>query len=164
MKKLLTLLSAIMLFSACSNKTENTAENTETTEVKEPTGSFGDKIDTEGAIPVDELIAQMGSQTEMPAKIEGTITECCQKKGCWMNIDKGDGTTMKVTFRDYGFFVPMDAGGRTAVMQGRAYVDTLSVETLRHYAEDAGRSEEEIAKITEPEVSLAFEADGVVIR
>jgi hypothetical protein len=42
--------------------------------------------------------------------------------------------------------------------------DTLSVEMLRHYAEDGGATPEEIEEITEPEYSLSFVADGVVIR
>jgi hypothetical protein len=43
-------------------------------------------------------------------------------------------------------------------------MDTPAVEDLRHYAEDEGKSKEEIAKITEPLVELAFEAEGVIIQ
>jgi hypothetical protein len=35
---------------------------------------------------------------------------------------------------------------------------------LRHYAEDAGDSEEEILKIMEPKYVLEFIADGVLIE
>jgi hypothetical protein len=38
------------------------------------------------------------------------------------------------------------------------------VETLRHYAEDEGKSKEEIAAITEPVTEYTFEAVGVIIR
>jgi hypothetical protein len=48
-------------------------------------------------------------------------------------------------------------------MNGIAYREVVSVEMLRHYAEDAGKSKEEIMKITEPETKLSFEADGVII-
>ena len=130
------------------------------------TGTFGANIDESGALPVDSLLAMVGSgQSEINGiKVSGTITEACQAKGCWMKIDKGNGETMRVVFKDYGFFVPKDCGGKTAVMLGRAYMDTTSVEDLRHYAEDAGKSKEEIEKITQPEVELAFEAEGVIIR
>ena len=71
---------------------------------------------------------------------------------------------MMVRFKDYGFFVPTKGlEGRRAVMQGYASKETTDVATLRHYAEDAGKSKEEIAKITEPETSLMFLADGVLI-
>jgi len=43
-------------------------------------------------------------------------------------------------------------------------VDTLDVPYLRHLAEDAGKSPEEIEGITEPEISLNFTANGVIIK
>jgi hypothetical protein len=164
MKKLLTIIAIAAVMTSCSNSGTEKKEtkNEETTEIT--TGSFGEKIDETGAVSVTQLMADMNGKTEMPAKVEGKITECCKKKGCWMNIENGDGTTMKVTFKDYGFFVPKNADGKTAVMQGRAFVDTLSVETLRHFAEDAGKSKEEIEKITEPQAAISFEADGVIIK
>jgi hypothetical protein len=70
---------------------------------------------------------------------------------------------MMVRFKDYGFFVPKDCNGKTAIMNGVAYKEVVSVDMLRHYAEDAGKSKEEIMKITTPETRLSFEADGVMI-
>jgi hypothetical protein len=81
-----------------------------------------------------------------------------------MLIDKGDGTTMRVKFKDYGFFVPKDCAGKTAIMEGRAFFRTVSVDELKHYAEDAGKSKEEIEKIKEPQKALAFEAEGVILK
>ena len=43
-------------------------------------------------------------------------------------------------------------------------MDTTSIEALQHYAEDEGKSKTEIAKITSPEIRLAFDAKGVLIR
>ena len=40
----------------------------------------------------------------------------------------------------------------------------MSVADLKHYAEDAGKSPEEIAKITEPSIEFAFEANGVLLK
>ena len=86
------------------------------------------------------------------------------KKGCWMTLDTGE-DTLFIKFRDYGFFVPIDSvEGKTAVIQGDLFLDTTTVEMLKHYAEDAGKSEEEIAQITEPIYELGFIADGVIIK
>jgi len=75
-----------------------------------------------------------------------------------------DGSKMKVRFKDYGFFVPKKGlEGKRAVLQGTATRETLDVATLRHYAQDAGKSKEEIEKITEPKHMLTFLADGVLI-
>lgn len=71
---------------------------------------------------------------------------------------------MRVTFKDYGFFVPMDSKGSEVIMQGKAFADTVTVDMLKHYAEDAGKSTEEIEAITEPEVAIAFEATGVLVE
>ena len=81
-----------------------------------------------------------------------------------MTVQMPEGEKMMVRFKDYGFFVPLKGlEGKHAVMQGYASKETTDVATLRHYAEDAGKSKEEIAKITEPETSLMFLADGVLI-
>jgi len=126
--------------------------------------TYGAKIDEKGAVSVKELVTKMEGKDEMPAKVEGTVKSVCQAKGCWMTLDKGDGTTMRVTFKDYGFFVPKDISGKTVVLNGKAYVNTTTVAELQHYAEDAGKSKEDIARITEPEKALAFEADGVIVK
>ena len=50
------------------------------------------------------------------------------------------------------------------MVQGEAFYDTLTVPMLKHYAEDAGKSQAEIDAITEPELRLAFTATGVMIE
>lgn len=125
---------------------------------------YGAKIDEKDAITMEQLVAKMESATELEVKVIGKVSNVCQTKGCWMTLEKGDGSTMRVSFTDYGFFMPKNIAGKTVVIQGRAKIETTTVEELRHYAEDAKKSKEEIAKITEPEKDLAFEADGVIVK
>ena len=80
-----------------------------------------------------------------------------------MKLDQGAGESIRVTFKDYALFMPKDLAGREVVMRGIAKEETLDVETLRHYAEDAGKSKEEIESIVAPQTTLSFEADGVMI-
>ena len=97
-------------------------------------------------------------------KIEGEILSTCPMKGCWMKI-KAEEDTILVRFKDYGFFVPTDGVvGDKTIINGKLSVDTLSVALLRHYAEDAGKPSEEINKIKDPEVSMTFLAEGVIIK
>ncbi|MES2732794.1 MAG: DUF4920 domain-containing protein [Bacteroidota bacterium] len=126
--------------------------------------SFGEKISPEGAMSTQALVTQMADKDAMPAKVQGEVISVCQAKGCWATVKLPDGKTMRVTFKDYAFFIPKDANGKTIVMEGKAFVKTETVAKLRHYAEDANASKEEIAKITEPERSLAFEAKGVLLK
>jgi Domain of unknown function (DUF4920) len=168
MKKIFLLGMAALTISACNQQGAQDANATanDSTATTADAGTFGAKIDEAGAISMDSLVAMVAAgQTDISSiKVEGKVNEVCQAKGCWMNLQKADGTGMRVTFKDYAFFVPKDCGGKMAVIQGHAYMDTTAVEDLRHYAEDEGKSKEEIAKITEPLVELAFEAEGVIIK
>lgn len=152
---------------------ENTAEADEPEVITFPADSVsedgsrsfhGFRISEEGAQPIASLATLMEGKGEIETKLEGTIEACCAKKGCWMTMPLADGSTMRVRFKDYGFFVPKDAGGKIAIIEGKAFNDTTSVADLRHYAEDAGKSKEEIEKITEPEIAVNFEATGVIIK
>ena len=68
-----------------------------------------------------------------------------------------------VKFKDYGFFMPLDIAGQEAIIEGVAFIEEVSVEDLKHYAEDDGKSPEEIAAITEPKKSLAIVSSGVLL-
>ena len=96
-------------------------------------------------------------------KLKGQILSTCPMKGCWMKMSV-ERDTILVRFKDYGFFVPKSgAEGKSAIINGKLSVDTLSVAQLKHYAEDAGKSKEEVSKIVKPEITISFLADGVVI-
>lgn len=126
--------------------------------------SYGDPITAEGAMSAQEFVKAMEGKDSLATKLETEVITSCIKKGCWMDVRLPDGEVMKVKFKDYGFFVPTEGlEGRRAILQGYAVKEVTDVATLRHYAEDAGQSEEEIARITEPEESLFFVADGVLI-
>jgi hypothetical protein len=79
-----------------------------------------------------------------------------------MNLDLDGEKDLMVRFKDYGFFMPLDAKGEV-IINGYATISETSVEELRHYAEDAGASEQEIEAIVEPELTYSFEADGVLL-
>ena len=80
-----------------------------------------------------------------------------------MMVDLGDGQKMRVSFKDYAFFVPKNSGGKTAVMEGVASWQETTVKELKHYAKDAGKSQEEIDAIKKPKKELVFEATGVIL-
>ncbi len=126
---------------------------------------FGEEFAVATPVASGELASQMGENIELAkVQVSGEVLAACQMKGCWMKLPLPDGQEMRVTFKDYGFFVPKDCAGKQAVIQGKAYYDTTSVEDLRHYAVDGGMTEEEAAeKYTEPEVELSFEATGVAL-
>jgi len=124
---------------------------------------FGAKIDEKGAISYADLSAKMAGKDSLAVKVKGKVAEVCQVKGCWMNIVEEGKEDMFVKFKDYGFFMPLDISGKEVVMEGYAFRETTSVEELQHYAEDEGKTPEEIAAITEPQEELKFMASGVFL-
>lgn len=126
---------------------------------------FGKVIDDKNARTADAVIADMQSanKTEMQAKIKGKVEAVCQAKGCWITMEREQGDPMRVKFKDYGFFMPKDLTGKTVVVEGVAKVETVSVDMLRHYAEDEGMSDVEVNKIISPKTDISFMADGVII-
>jgi hypothetical protein len=127
-------------------------------------GSFGEKIDKKGAVNAKKLPKKIQNAEPVNIKIKGKVKEVCQAKGCWMTIDLGKGETMTVKFKDYGFFVPKDAAGKTAIFDGVAKMEEVGVDELQHLAEDAGKSQKEIEAITEPKEEITFLANGVIIE
>lgn len=96
--------------------------------------------------------------------ISGQIIDVCPKKGCWMNVKVGSDTVF-VKFKDYNFFVPKSGiKGKNILMTGRIFRDSISVERLRHYAEDAKKTREEIELIVDPEYKINMIAEGVAIK
>jgi hypothetical protein len=150
-------LLLLCLLAACSSPTYST--------LSEQAGTpYGAPIPGERVLPAEQLlVAYRESELldTVSTTLRGTVNEVCQKKGCWMTMDGGESGQMMVRFKDYGFFVPKDIGGREVVVHGKAYYQLTPVEELRHYAEDAGQSPEEIATITEPRRELHFLAEGV---
>jgi len=167
MKKVFVLVFLALAFTACNNNQDQKKgqeDDQNLTQNDKPEGSYGEVITTEDAQNASGLISLMDGRDSVPLKLQGTIAACCQNSGCWMDIEVGDDELMKITFKDYGFFIPKDSKGKTAYVEGFAKRELIPVETLRHYAMDEGKSKEEIEAITEPQYAYTFEASGVLIR
>lgn len=125
---------------------------------------YGSVIETNNISSFNDVRAQLTETGEVETTIEGEVLGTCAKKGCWMEIATGD-DTLFVKFKNYEFFVPTEGvEGYHTVLEGVAYYDTTTVAELKHYAEDAGLSQEEIDLITEPEYSINFTASGVMME
>ena len=120
------------------------------------------KVDETAAITVAELVARMDkSKDPQTVTIKAPLSAVCQNAGCWVQVPKPDGKPLMVRFKNHFTIPPATPLGTESFIHGVAYWDTVSVKALRHYAEDAGKSPEEINKITQPEFKLNFEGDGI---
>jgi len=156
-KRFFFLATFAAFFLACGPTPPDTTEETGQPQ------SFGAAITADNAVTFADMMAKMQGVDSMAIKVKGTVDAVCQTKGCWMNIVDGQAGEMFVQFEDYGFFMPKDIAGREVIMEGYAYRDITPVDELRHFAEDEGKSKEEIEAITEPKEELKFMASGVLL-
>lgn len=122
---------------------------------------YGDTVNPKYAVSISDLLPAMHVGDTMEVVVQTRVINSCASKGCWMNVAVNDSLQAFVKFRNYGFFVPTDIKGKNVVMQGKMYLSVTSVEDLKHYAEDAGKSKKEIDAITKPKEEIRFMANGV---
>jgi len=164
MNKIFIAVACLFLVVACKEQ-KGTSEKSQ----KEPVAylSFGEKITDENVISKEVMADKFDNLKKgdtINVKFTSSINEVCKTKGCWMKLDLGNKKESMVRFTDYGFFMPLNSDNKEVVVDGRAFVTEISVKELQHYAKDAGKTEEEIANITEPKFTYAFEADGVLMK
>ena len=124
---------------------------------------FGNKVAEEGSVSADLLADSLkvpGQSREL--KVTGKVIEVCKAEGCWVRMETKSGS-MLVKMKDHAFLVPVALEGKKIVADGVATFKETSVAQLRHFAEDAGKTKEEIARITEPKKEIVFQAVGIKV-
>ena len=154
MKQLFSLLIALFVMAGVKAQDAESAK---------PGVVYG-KYSEAGVTPisVNDLEKKM-TDNKFDGKIQGKVVEVCQAMGCWAKLKKDDGTTVMIKVKDHEFAMPMDMIGRTVVVEGKAEKKETSVAMLKHYAEDAGKSKEEIEKIKEPKKEVIMTIKGVKV-
>lgn len=120
---------------------------------------FGAPITLKEALPVGKALAEFDRLDGKAILLTGKVEKVCQQKGCWMELRSGD-DAVRVTFKDYGFFVAKDLAGRTVRCEGQLERKVVSVEDQKHYLKDAGLTEA-AAAVKAPKVEYHFVATGV---
>ncbi len=124
--------------------------------------TFGVKTSGKDAVNADELMALLADKESTKVKVKGEVVEVCKAEGCWLRMKTSTGS-MLVKMKDHKFFVPLAMNGKTIVAEGTATLKETSVKMLRHYAEDAGKTKEEIAAIKEPKKEITVQAKGILV-
>ena len=123
---------------------------------------FGATTTADGAVAANELNTVMADKAIADVKVKGKVVEVCKAEGCWLRMETATGP-MLIKMKDHAFMVPLAMNGKTIVADGTATFKETSVEMLKHYAEDAGKSKEEIAAIKEPKKEIILQAKGILV-
>lgn len=123
---------------------------------------YGKVSDESNAVSPDELKSKLVDD-KFQGQVKGKVVEVCKAEGCWIKLQRADGTSMMVRAKDHAFLMPENIVGKTVLIEGNATVKEVSEDMRKHYAEDAGKSKEEIAKIKGSEKDVQFAAKGVKV-
>ena len=144
MKNLYLILSLLLAVYACSLK-------------EKKYDYYGAKVDSKGAVRVEAFINNV-SEVGKPFKVKGRIQQVCQMKGCWITLENERNVNIRVTFKDYGFFVPKNISGREVIVNGIALNEVIDEDVARHYAEDGEAAYDESMRNM-----ISFVAEGVLV-
>jgi Domain of unknown function (DUF4920) len=109
-----------------------------------------------------EVLAEPAAYEGKTVLVEGHVRRACTRKGCWMELASSadpEATGCRVTFKDYGFFVPTDSAGSRALVEARVQVETLDANHVAHLEEEGAKFPDKQADGTAREVHLV--ATGV---
>lgn len=142
---------------AAENQVKRLSEPVEVTATHE---IFGSAL-PEGGTPLSlaELMDDNEKYLDQEVLVETRIAKVCQKKGCFFVAQQG-ASTARVTFKDYGFFIPTDSGGKQVTLVGTLSRKAVSAEQAEHYAKDLG----ETPSADAPAFEYAIVASAVKIQ
>ena len=124
---------------------------------------YGEAITAQGNTVTPANLQANLVNNAFEGKITGKVKEVCKSMGCWIKLEKADGTSLMVKSKDHGFFMPQNLVGKTVVIEGTASVKEVTEAKRKHLAEDAGKSKDEIKKIKGAAKELQFIAKGVEV-
>ena len=126
---------------------------------------FGADVPAGDAVSVADVVANPATMAGRTVLVEGTVRNVCQRRGCWMEVvdskdpDKGG---CRITFKDYGFFVPTNSIGAKARMHGEVVVKTVPAAQVKHLEAEGAHFASKAPDGSASEVSII--ASGVELR
>jgi len=84
---------------------------------------FGAEITEKTSVALDALLREPAKFQTRTVRTEGTVSAVCKAMGCWMELADAAGQA-HVRMAGHSFFVPRDASGHHAVVQGTVIRNT----------------------------------------
>lgn len=145
MKKPALLFLCILSYSAVFAQTssDEVLRLSEPVQETEKFEVFGEELNHDSLEPNKLSEVLKTDVTADKVTLITSVSEVCTKKGCFFIAQDGD-FTARVTFKDYGFFIPTDSKGKEVILVGELSIETLTEEKAKHYAEDMGKDSDDI--------------------
>ncbi len=121
---------------------------------------FGEPVVKDRALAINEVLKNDSTYRGKEILVSGLVEKVCVKKGCWLNLKAG-AKTVRVTFKDYGIFVPSTFLGKSVVLKGVFDMKEESIERRKHLMEDEGRSRDEIDQVKTAHKIYSVVASGI---
>src|SRR5687767_5321471 len=84
-------------------------------------------------VSLEKVFKDPAKFADRTVAVDGVIVRSCKKEGCWMEMaEKAGGKSVRVTFGDHAFFIPLNAAGMKVKAQGVFKTKTLSKEHVDH--------------------------------
>lgn len=125
-----------------------------------PGDQYGANLTLAETTSLAEVVAAPQRFASKSILLRGRLTDLCTKKGCWTVVAQGT-DSIRVRFADYGFFLPQEALGREALIEGVAEVRSVSEKEARHIAQESRHGNPD--EISGPQQQLGLVATGVRI-
>ena len=123
---------------------------------------FGEPFTDAKTVKLGEVISNVEKYSGKALKVEGKVEGVCQERGCWLVVRDGK-SEMRVTFKDYSFFVPKDSAGKRVTLEGLVVKKNISEDHAKHYAEESG-GKVDPSTVKGPQEVITMVATGVSIQ
>jgi len=121
------------------------------------TANYGAAFEPGPTVALTALLANPKAYADQAVTTEGHVQRACSRKGCWMEIGTGE-DACRVTFKDYGFFVPTDSAGAEARIQGRITTQRIEPGRVAHLEQEGARFKNREADGSATEVQFVASA------
>ena len=156
----IVLISTFAITTFADPQAEKKDEVKEAVTAKDIVRSFGAPFTIKDATSFDKIAQNAEKFANQTVLIEATVSGVCKVKGCWMTIKGSDSqSSARVTFKDYGFFVPKDCAGQKVEVEGKVQVKQMSMDERKHLAEDGKVPVSQV-----PAIELRIVANGVELQ
>ena len=128
-----TMLIVLFVFLSCSLIFAQSEEE-----------KLGEGITLTEKTSIADILSDPESFLDQVVLVEGEVVDVCPKMGCWMELKSdSEEKIIKVKVKDGDIVFPMEAIGKTAVVEGKVYKIELTEEDavgyMEHLAEEKGQ-------------------------